>query len=93
MDESLQGFYTANLLIHQKNRSAETKRELKENALKNRKERFDPDNNKTMSEKIAERKKQLEKEVDDAVSLVVPVPASNRLVLFVLFTIRSQISG
>lgn len=93
MEKRIQGFYTWNLLIEQKNNNDQRKAELKESAQKKRKERFDPENNKPMAEQIIERKKQLEKEVDEAVSLAVPVPAANRMSLCIQLISRSQIAG
>ena len=93
MEKRIQGFYSRNLLIEQKNNDAQRKLELKESAQKKRKERFDPENNKPMAEQITERKKQLDKEVDEAVSVAVPVPASSRISHCIQVTPRSQIAG
>lgn len=93
MEKRIQGFYSRNLLIEQKNNDAQRKLELKESAQKKRKERFDPENSKPMAEQIIERKKQLDKEVDEAVSLAVPVPASSRISHCIQLTSRSQIAG
>ena len=46
-----------------------------------------------MTEKIIERKKQLEKEVDEAVRLSVPVPQTKRLCFYAKLRIRCKIAG
>ena len=62
----------------QKNNNAAKIRELKENAQKRRRERFDPSYDVPMVDKIAERKKQLEEEVDAEIRVAVPLTPTTR---------------
>ena len=52
---------------------------MKENAKLKRKEKFDPTNEMSMTDKIAERKKKQEEEENAQISTVVPITPTTRI--------------
>ena len=52
---------------------------MKENAKLKRKEKFDPTNEMSMMDKIAERKKKQEEEENAQISTVVPITPTTRI--------------
>lgn len=58
---------------------------MKENAQKKRKEKFNPTNDLTMVEQIAERKKRQEEEEQSEIAAVVPLAPAARIVFLIVF--------
>ena len=54
---------------------------MKENAQKKRKERFNPANDVSMVERIADRKKEMEEEEEEEIAVAVPLTPTNCLLL------------
>ena len=54
---------------------------MKENAQKKRKERFNPANDVSTVERIAERKKEMEEEEEEEIAVAVPLTPTNCLLL------------
>ena len=67
-------------VIQQKNGNAEKIQEMKENALKKRKEKFKPENDTTMVDKITERTKKEAETAEEVVPPAMSTPATERLV-------------
>ena len=65
----------------QNNRNADKIKEMKENAQKKRKERFNPANDVSMVERIADRKKEMEEEEEEEIAVAVPLTPANCLLL------------
>lgn len=66
-------------MMQQKNGNAEKIQEMKENALKKRKEKFKPENDTTMVDKITERTKKEAENTEEVVPPTMPTPATERL--------------
>lgn len=58
---------------------------MKENAQKKRREKFNPNNDLSMIEQIAERKKKLEQEEQEEIATAVPLTSSERWIVCNLF--------
>ena len=67
-------------IIQQKNGNAEKIQEMKENALKKRKEKFKPENDTTMVDKITERTKKEAETAEEVVPPAMSTPVTERLV-------------
>ena len=76
------------IIIEQKNRNAEKIKEMKENAQKKRKEKFNPTNDLTMVEQIAERKKRQEEEEQSEIAAVVPLAPAARIIFLIVFDLQ-----
>ena len=51
---------------------------MKEQSLKRRKEKFNPEKETTMVEKIAEQRKHLEEEAEQEIAVTMPLPKTER---------------
>ena len=63
---------------------------MKEQSLKRRKEKFDPEKETTMVEKIAEQNKHLEEEAEQEIAVTMPLPKTERSVATEWVTRRPQ---
>lgn len=64
---------------------------MKENALKKRKEKFNPENDTTMVDKISERTKKEAEMAEEVVPPAVPAPATERWIEYFVVMYSCQV--
>lgn len=66
---------------------------MKEQSQKRRREKFDPEKETTMTEKIEERRKQMEKEAEQEIAATLPMVKTERTNHYVSVMARRQGPG